>query len=86
MVEIEPRLVALPLDGEQLSGLLRRMVPAAVAKRFDFGYGSAREKKYMYVNEADADDILNDIRLHVVQIGEKDGRGIPKRDGSTCTT
>ncbi len=75
---IEPRLVALPLDGEQLSGLLRRMVPAAVAKRFDFGYGSAREKKYMYVNEADADDILNDIRLHVVQIGEKDGPRHPE--------
>jgi hypothetical protein len=75
---IEPHLVAVPLDGEQFTGLLRRLLPAAAAKRYEFGYGSAREQKYMYVSEADADDVLNTIRLHVVQIGEKDGPRDPQ--------
>jgi len=72
---IRSHVVAAPLDGEQFSGVLKKLTPGVPG---DHLFGSARERKSMRIFEpATGPAKVEAIRKHVVEVG-KDGPAHPE--------
>jgi hypothetical protein len=79
---LRSHIVAAPLDGEQFTGVLRRLYPSAMQSPsgllHEHFWGSPRERKQMRVTAAEGPARLDSIRARVVEVRDKNGPSHPE--------